>query len=80
MVLFTDGIPDAQDENGEECGRSRLEEVVGADANHSSQKVVDAIFAEVAKGFRRNGSPRRSESGWSCECRAWGELGLKEKT
>lgn len=49
VVFFTDGITDAQDENGEEFGRSRLEELVAAHANDNSQKAVDAIFAGVAR-------------------------------
>ena len=49
VVFFTDGITDAQDANGEEFGRSRLEELVAAHAQDSSTKVVDAVFAAVAR-------------------------------
>lgn len=49
VVFFTDGITDAQNENGQEFSRSRLEELVAAHANDHPTKVVDAIFAEVAR-------------------------------
>lgn len=49
VVFFTDGTTDAQDENGEEFGRSRPEELVAAHAVDSSQKVVDAIIEGVAR-------------------------------
>lgn len=49
VVFFTDGITDAQDENGEEFGRPRLEELVALHANDSPHGVVDAIFTGVAR-------------------------------
>ena len=52
VVFFTDGITEAEDEKGEEFGRSRLEELVALHANDSAQEVVNSIFERVAKHSR----------------------------
>ena len=44
FVFFTDGITDASDERGRMLGRSRLEEVVAANAQGSPQQLVNAVF------------------------------------
>jgi len=48
FVFFTDGITEAEDEKGDEFGRSRLEELVAPHANDSAQEVLNSVFARVA--------------------------------
>ena len=47
MVLFTDGIIDAADHNGERFGERRLHEVVNANADRSPDQCAEAVFQDV---------------------------------
>jgi phosphoserine phosphatase RsbU/P len=47
ILLYSDGIPDHLDAAGEEYGRKRLAEVLISTAHLPTQKVADAIFADL---------------------------------
>jgi len=47
LVLFTDGISDARDDNGHVLGEARVLEVVRARRAEPPQRVVDGVFALV---------------------------------
>jgi sigma-B regulation protein RsbU (phosphoserine phosphatase) len=49
FVLFSDGILDARNRDGELFGRERLEKVVSKVASRSAQEVVDAIFSAMGE-------------------------------
>ncbi|HZR30749.1 MAG TPA: SpoIIE family protein phosphatase [Terriglobales bacterium] len=49
FVLFSDGILDARNRDGELFGRERLEKVVSKVASGSAQEVVDAIFSAMGE-------------------------------
>lgn len=46
------GHLEAENEKGEEFGRSRLEELVAFHANDSPQEVANSVFARVARHSR----------------------------
>ncbi len=48
FVLFSDGVPDAQNSEGEMFGLSRLRKVIEANCGRSSDHLVTAIFEAVA--------------------------------
>ena len=48
LVLFTDGIPEAADANGEEFGEERLEAVVRENCGLPAQALCERILREVA--------------------------------
>ena len=47
LVLYTDGITEAQNEQDEFFGATRLLDVLKAEPGHSAQGVLDAVLAEV---------------------------------
>jgi sigma-B regulation protein RsbU (phosphoserine phosphatase) len=47
LVLYTDGVTDAQDRQGAFFGKERLLEVARANLFHSAQEVQEALIAEV---------------------------------
>ena len=49
FVLFSDGILDARNRDGELFGRERLEKVVSKVASGTAQEVVDAIFSAMGE-------------------------------
>jgi sigma-B regulation protein RsbU (phosphoserine phosphatase) len=48
LVLFTDGIPEAANAQGEEFGEARLEAVVRAHRGLTAQGLCERILREVA--------------------------------
>ncbi|MFN7035998.1 MAG: PP2C family protein-serine/threonine phosphatase, partial [Bellilinea sp.] len=58
VILFTDGITEAQNENGEFFGEDRLLDVALAYAGHPAAEVHTAILNEV---HRFVGNARRSD-------------------
>lgn len=55
LVLCTDGIPEAMDEQEEEYGAERLAACVAANRTRTAQGIVDAVLAEVGQ-FSRAGT------------------------
>ena len=53
MILYTDGLTDANDADGNHFGEGRLHEVINARAADDPDQCADAIFQAVAD-FRRN--------------------------
>jgi sigma-B regulation protein RsbU (phosphoserine phosphatase) len=49
LVLYTDGIPEAQNAQGEFLGRDRLLETVRTNLGRPAQEIQDAILADVKK-------------------------------
>ncbi|HVB38138.1 MAG TPA: SpoIIE family protein phosphatase, partial [Vicinamibacterales bacterium] len=47
LVLFSDGIADAQNEAGEEFGDARLLDLVSASRTHPASAIVDRVFAAI---------------------------------
>jgi sigma-B regulation protein RsbU (phosphoserine phosphatase) len=47
LVLFSDGVTDAENQQGEEFGESRLLEVLRADASRSGEALIDDVFAAI---------------------------------
>ncbi len=47
LVLYTDGVTDAEDEQGSFFGRERLLEIVQANLGRSAQDIQDALIAAV---------------------------------
>ncbi len=47
LVLYSDGLPDQTNPEGEEYGRGRLSEVILRAAGRPPQAVVDAVFADL---------------------------------
>ena len=50
LLLYTDGVTDAQNSEGAFFGGERLLEVVQAQVGHSAQDMQDALLAEI-QGF-----------------------------
>jgi sigma-B regulation protein RsbU (phosphoserine phosphatase) len=48
LLLYTDGITEAQDPDGEMFGRSRLCEILHASQGESPQAIIDIVLREVA--------------------------------
>lgn len=44
LMLFSDGIPDQQDQDGEEFGLGRLEEIARATAGHTPSAMLSAVL------------------------------------
>ena len=49
LVLFTDGVTEAQDENGDEFGEERLQELLMTNANLSAASLREKIIAAVTE-------------------------------
>jgi len=49
LVLYTDGITDAEDEQGSFFGQERLLEIVQANLGQSAQDIQDALISGVRK-------------------------------
>ena len=49
LVLFTDGVTEAQNENGEEFGEERLQELLLANTNLSAAEVRERVIAAVTE-------------------------------
>ncbi len=47
LVLYTDGVPEARDQQEEFFGEKRLLEIVQANLGHSAQDIQNALLAEV---------------------------------
>jgi sigma-B regulation protein RsbU (phosphoserine phosphatase) len=47
LVLYTDGITEAEDVRGRQLGTKRLEECVGRLLEKSAQEILDGVLAEV---------------------------------
>jgi serine phosphatase RsbU (regulator of sigma subunit) len=47
VVVYTDGVTEAEDERGEMFGGDRLREVIESHAGQPAQAIVDAIFGAV---------------------------------
>jgi sigma-B regulation protein RsbU (phosphoserine phosphatase) len=47
LVLFSDGVTDAQDGSDEEFGEARLLDVLAAAAGQPSEIVIDRIFDAI---------------------------------
>lgn len=47
LVLYTDGVTEAMDANGELFGKRRLQAVVGTDAGASAQQLLEAVVDAV---------------------------------
>jgi sigma-B regulation protein RsbU (phosphoserine phosphatase) len=46
-VLYSDGVTDAQNEEGEEFGEARLLSVLRAGATRSAEALIDEVFAAL---------------------------------
>jgi phosphoserine phosphatase RsbU/P len=57
-VLYTDGVTEARNPNGDEYGEDRLTQLVRDFAHESPQVIVDSCVADVA-AFR--GAARRTD-------------------
>jgi sigma-B regulation protein RsbU (phosphoserine phosphatase) len=55
LVLYTDGIPEAQDRQEAFFGEKRLQEIVQSNLGRSAQEIQDALLAEVRR-FRGDAS------------------------
>jgi sigma-B regulation protein RsbU (phosphoserine phosphatase) len=49
FIFYSDGVPDAQNREGEMFGNTRLEKIVAENCSHSADDLVTAIFAAVAE-------------------------------
>ena len=49
MVLYSDGVTEAEDVEGEMLGEERLEELVGENRTRTSSEVMESILAAVDK-------------------------------
>jgi sigma-B regulation protein RsbU (phosphoserine phosphatase) len=49
LVMFTDGVSEAMNRNGEEYGEPRLEEVLNRVRGRPAQEILDAIHLDVKK-------------------------------
>ncbi len=47
LVLYTDGVTEAADENGEEYGRVRLEQIVREGRDYTARELIAHIYADV---------------------------------
>jgi sigma-B regulation protein RsbU (phosphoserine phosphatase) len=47
LVLYTDGVTEAENEHGEEYGRERLERVVREGRDKSARDMIDFIYNDV---------------------------------
>ncbi|MDY7094753.1 MAG: SpoIIE family protein phosphatase [Acidobacteriota bacterium] len=47
LVLYTDGVNEANNAEGEEWGDERMQEAIAGHAGDSAQEVVDGLFGEV---------------------------------
>jgi sigma-B regulation protein RsbU (phosphoserine phosphatase) len=47
VVLYSDGVPDAQNPNDEEFGEERLREVIRAAAAEPARAIVTRVFAAI---------------------------------
>jgi sigma-B regulation protein RsbU (phosphoserine phosphatase) len=56
FVLFTDGVVEAQNGDGEEYGQDRLVALVRENARSSAESIVSAIHSEVER-FQAEGPP-----------------------
>ena len=48
-VLFSDGLIDARNQQGDGFGRERIEQIVQAKHKGSTEEIVDAIFSAVTE-------------------------------
>jgi sigma-B regulation protein RsbU (phosphoserine phosphatase) len=48
LILYTDGIVEAENAAGEDYGEHRLSRVAAAHSTGTPQQVLDAIFADVS--------------------------------
>jgi len=48
LILYTDGIVDAENASGEDYGEHRLSRVAAAHSTGTPQQILDAIFADVS--------------------------------
>lgn len=46
-VLYTDGVSEAEDENGEQFGPERIEQIVRANPTHSARELLQDLIAAV---------------------------------
>lgn len=47
LAIFSDGIPETPNENGEEFGRERLIQIVVRNHQRGAAEMCDAILAEI---------------------------------
>ena len=47
LVLFSDGITDAQNNDSEEFGEARLQDILGSAAGETPEAIIDRVFAAV---------------------------------
>jgi sigma-B regulation protein RsbU (phosphoserine phosphatase) len=47
VVLYSDGVPDAQNAAGEEFGEERLLQIVGEHSGGTASALVDSVFAAI---------------------------------
>jgi phosphoserine phosphatase RsbU/P len=55
MVMFTDGVSEAESPTGEQFGQLRIEEVVTQLASRTSQEIVDGLVQAVLDWVRERG-------------------------
>lgn len=49
LVIYTDGVTEANDAGGSEFGEERLKQTVGAKSERSAQEILNAIQDAVQK-------------------------------
>ncbi len=56
LVLYTDGVTEAENENGEQYGRERLAAIVRSGQGKGSRELIDFIYADVMKWTGERGA------------------------
>jgi sigma-B regulation protein RsbU (phosphoserine phosphatase) len=61
LVLYTDGITEILDANGDEFGEERLERLVIVNASYNAEEIKDRIMDSVSD-FSQDGTPYDDET------------------
>jgi len=56
LILYTDGATEAQNDEGEEYGRERLENIVREGRSLSARAMIDLIYKDILRWTQGRGS------------------------